>query len=51
MNILSPDIRGDLQAVLETAQGAALPWGIPHIDAVAVTPKVHQMQWYTSGFI
>lgn len=50
MNILSPDIRGDMQAVVETAQDAAFPWGMPRTDTVEATPKVHQLQWYTSGF-
>lgn len=28
----------------------ALPWGMPQTATVGLTPKVHSMQWYTSGF-
>ena len=28
----------------------ALPWGMPKKATVRLTPKVHSMQWYTSGF-
>ena len=28
----------------------ALPWGMPKKATVRPTPKVHSMQWYTSGF-
>ena len=51
MYIISPVFRGEWRAVIEAAREAAFPWGMPCIDAVELTPKVHQMPWYTSGFI
>ncbi len=29
----------------------ALPWGMPHFVAAELTPKTHDISWYTSGFI
>ena len=51
MNIISPDFRGELQAAVEAALEAVLPWGMPHPTTVRITPKVHQIDWYTAGFI
>ena len=29
----------------------AFPWGeLPHIPPAAVSPKVHLLPWYTSGY-
>lgn len=47
MNEIRP-IFGECRLVVPAIR--ALPWGILHTATVQITPKVHNMQWYTSGF-
>lgn len=37
--------------ILALAFCLTLPWGeLPHIPPVSVSPKVHLICWYTTGF-
>ena len=54
MNIISPDLRGEWQAVIETAQKAAFPGLVAAPDPILPRAKVHAVDMmtvrYPSGF-